>query len=51
MKVLSQIRDALAATENFPGLAGGITFTPDGDANKTYRKLTIEDGEFVIYED
>lgn len=44
------IRDALAQTEDFPGLAGSITFTPDGDANKGYRKLTIRDGEFVPYD-
>jgi branched-chain amino acid transport system substrate-binding protein len=44
------IRDALAATENFPGLAGSITFTPDGDAQKGYRKLRIVDGEFVVYD-
>lgn len=44
------IRDALAETSDFPGLAGSITFTPDGDANKGYRKLTISDGEFVPYE-
>lgn len=42
------IRDAIAETANFPGLAGTITFTPDGDANKGYRKLTIEDGRFVV---
>lgn len=44
------IRDALAATENFPGLAGSITFTADGDANKGYRKLQIQNGEFVVYQ-
>lgn len=44
------IRAALSETESYPGLAGSITFTPDGDAVKGYRKLTIQDGEFVIYE-
>ncbi len=45
------IRDALAATENFPGLTGSITFTPKGDAVKGYRMLTIRDGEFVLYDE
>lgn len=44
------IRDALAETADFPGLAGTITFTPDGDANKGYRKLTIEGGRFQVLE-
>lgn len=44
------IRDALADTAEFPGLAGSITFTPDGDANKGYSKLVIEDGEFAVYD-
>lgn len=44
------IRDALAATRDFPALTGSITFTPNGDAVKGYRKLTIEDGEFVVFE-
>lgn len=45
------IRDALAETSDFPGLTGSITFTPAGDAVKGYRKLVIENGEFVVYED
>ena len=44
------IRDALAATRDFPGLTGSITFTPNGDAVKGYRKLTVENGEFVVFE-
>ncbi len=44
------IRDALAATEGFPGLTGSITFTEAGDAVKGYRKLVIEDGEFRVFE-
>ena len=44
------LRDALAATKDFPGLAGSITFTANGDANKSYRKLRIQDGEFVLFE-
>ncbi len=44
------IRDALAETSDFPGLAGSITFTERGDANKGYSKLTIADGRFIPYE-
>lgn len=44
------IRDALAATRDFPGLTGSITFTPAGDAVKGYRKLVIENGQFQVYE-
>ncbi|MFP4329330.1 MAG: ABC transporter substrate-binding protein [Spirochaetaceae bacterium] len=43
------IRDALAETDGYPGLAGAISFTADGDANKGYSKLTIENGEFIVY--
>lgn len=45
------IRDALAETVDFPGLAGSITFTERGDANKGYSKLMIENGKFVPYHD
>ncbi|MFP4431713.1 MAG: ABC transporter substrate-binding protein [Spirochaetaceae bacterium] len=45
------IRDALAATEDFPGLTGSITFTEDGDAVKGYRKLVIEDGTFEVWDE
>ncbi|MCG8480017.1 MAG: ABC transporter substrate-binding protein [Spirochaetales bacterium] len=44
------IRDALATTSDYPGLAGSVTFTDRGDANKGYSKLTIRDGRFVPYE-
>ncbi len=44
------IRDALAETSDFPGLAGSITFTERGDANKGYSKLTIANGRFIPYE-
>lgn len=44
------IRAALAATSEFPGLTGSITFTPAGDAVKGYRMLQIRNGEFVVYE-
>jgi branched-chain amino acid transport system substrate-binding protein len=44
------IRDALAETRNFPGLTGGISFTPAGDAAKEYRRLWIDNGRFAIWE-
>ena len=44
------IRDALAQTRDFPGLTGGITFTPAGDAVKEYRRLWVNSGRFEIWE-
>jgi branched-chain amino acid transport system substrate-binding protein len=44
------IREALSETAGFPGLAGTITFTPNGDATKGYSKLTIDDGTFVRHD-
>lgn len=44
------IRDAVAATRDFPGVAGSITFTPAGDAVKGYRRLVIRDGAFKLYQ-
>lgn len=44
------LRTAMAATRDFPGLTGSITFTPAGDAVKGYRMLQIRDGEFVVYQ-
>lgn len=44
------IRDELAKTKNFPGVAGNITFTEHGDVVKEYRKLVIRKGQFEIYQ-
>ncbi len=41
------IRDALAATENFPGAAGIVTLDENGDAVKSAIIKTIENGEFT----
>ncbi len=40
------IRDALAATKNYPGAAGTISFDENGDAVKSAVIKTIQDGEF-----
>jgi branched-chain amino acid transport system substrate-binding protein len=44
------IRDELAKTKNFEGVAGNITFTEQRDVIKTYRPLIIKNGEFIIFE-
>jgi len=44
------IRDELAKTKDFPGVAGNITFTEHGDVVKEYRKLVIRNGRFEIYQ-
>lgn len=40
------IRDAIAATENFPGVTGSITINDTGDAVKDAVVLTVQDGAF-----
>jgi branched-chain amino acid transport system substrate-binding protein len=42
------IRDELAKTRDFPGVAGKITFTSQRDVVKEYRKLVIRDGDFTL---
>jgi branched-chain amino acid transport system substrate-binding protein len=42
------VRDALAATRDFKGLAGAITFSPDRDAMKTYKPVQVVNGEFQL---
>ena len=41
------IRDQLAATKNFPGASGNITFDENGDPIKSVVIMTIINGEFV----
>ena len=43
----SAVRDALAATDNFMGITGPITFTEDGDVHRKYRVMAIQDGKWV----
>jgi len=40
------IRDAMAATKNFPGVTGTISMDENGDAVKTAVILTVENGKF-----
>jgi branched-chain amino acid transport system substrate-binding protein len=41
------VRDELAKTKGHVGVTGEITFDENGDALKTYVKLTIKEGKFV----
>lgn len=41
------VRDELAATKDYPGYAGNITFTEAGDVHKQYVIFEIKDCEFV----
>lgn len=43
----SAVRDALAATDNFMGITGPITFTEGGDVHRKYRVMAIQDGKWV----
>ena len=44
----AQVRDALAATADYPGVSGNITFDENGDAIKSYIKLTVKDGAYAV---
>ncbi len=43
------IRDALAATKNFPSVTGKITFTEVGDVMKEYTRVRVTNGEFKVF--
>lgn len=43
------IRDALAATKNYPSVTGKITFTEVGDVMKEYTRVKVEKGEFKVF--
>lgn len=45
------IRDALAATKDFDGVTGKLTFTDVGDIARKYMVLTIEKGKWVVQKD
>lgn len=45
------IRDAVAATKNFPGATGAATFTPIGDVVKEYGKIHVKGGKWVAWEE
>jgi branched-chain amino acid transport system substrate-binding protein len=42
------VRETLAATKDFKGLTGSITFTPNRDAVKTYKYIQVVNGEFQL---
>ncbi len=42
------VRDALASSKDFKGLAGSITFSPDRDAIKTYKVVQVVNGDFQL---
>jgi branched-chain amino acid transport system substrate-binding protein len=46
----AKIRDALAATKNFPGVTGNITMDPNRDASKPAVILEIKNGTFQYVE-
>lgn len=45
------IRDALAATKDFDGVTGKLTFTEVGDISRKYMIMVIEDGKWVVKKD
>lgn len=45
------IRDALAATKDFDGVTGKLTFTDVGDINRKYMIMTIENGKWEVKRD
>lgn len=45
------IRDALAATKNFQGITGSITFTKVGDVVRKYKIMVVENGQWVVKRD
>ena len=46
----TKVKDALAGVQNFPGITGGMTFTPDGDPKKCAVIVQINDeGQFAFH--
>lgn len=46
----TKVKDALAGIENFPGITGDMTFTPEGDPKKCAVVVKINDeGQFEFY--
>ena len=46
----AKIRDALAATHDFPGVSGRISMDPDRNARKAMVIVQIRDGQFRFVE-
>jgi branched-chain amino acid transport system substrate-binding protein len=44
-----KIRDALAATKDFPSVTGKINFTEVGDVLKEYTRVQVKGGQFTVY--
>lgn len=44
----AKVRDELAATADYEGVSGSITFDKNGDAKKSYIKLTVEDNAYAV---
>ena len=47
----AQVRDALAATKNFPGVTGTITFDAQRNPTKSAVVLTVTNGRFTFVQD
>jgi len=46
----TKVKDALAGVKDFPGITGGMTFTPDGDPKKCAVIVQINDaGQFAFH--
>jgi branched-chain amino acid transport system substrate-binding protein len=46
----TKVKDALASIKNFPGITGGMTFTPEGDPKKCAVIVKINDeGKFAFH--
>lgn len=43
-----KVREAMAATKDFPGATGAATFV-GGDVVKVYGKIMVKDGKWVVY--
>ena len=43
-----KVRDELAKTSGYEGVSGSITFDENGDARKSYIKLTVKDGAYKV---
>ena len=46
----SKLRDAIAATKNFPGVTGNTTLDAQRNATKSAVVLTVKNGEFKFVE-
>lgn len=47
----ARVRDALAATKDFPGVTGVTTFGPDREPEKQLAKALVKGGQFVPVDD